>query len=114
VAGEYGCADHIQNRFGFSSLQLKTRQRRRKLGGDIGERIIRPRARFCIRVAQVQRRARIHARRWFGVPGFEPDVTGCNFVFLRFGFLAGCLAVAEDIVVAPTWRRRSGGESGKR
>jgi hypothetical protein len=41
------------------------------------------------------------------VPGFEPDVTGCNFVFLRFEFLAGGLVVVEDIADVPTWGRRS-------
>ena len=50
-----------------------------------------------------------------GVPGFEPDVTGCNLVFLRFAFLAGGLVVVEDIVDVPTWGRRSGeGLAGRR
>jgi hypothetical protein len=50
-----------------------------------------------------------------GVPGFEPDVTGCNLVFLRFEFLAGGLVVVEDIVDVPTWGRRSGeGLAGRR
>jgi hypothetical protein len=35
VAGEYGCPDHIQNGFGFPSLQSKTR--RRRLGGEVDE-----------------------------------------------------------------------------
>jgi hypothetical protein len=32
-----------------------------------------------------------------GVPGFEPDVTGCDF-FFRFEFLGGGLVVVEAIV----------------
>ena len=43
-----------------------------------------------------------------GVPDFEPDVTGCGFVFLRFEFLDGCLVVVEAIEDSSVRGRRCG------
>jgi hypothetical protein len=40
-----------------------------------------------------------------GVSGFEPDVTGCDFIFLRLEIFGGGLVVVEDIVDSPTWGR---------
>ena len=38
-----------------------------------------------------------------GVSCFEPDVTGCDFVFFRLEFLGGGLVVVEDIEDFPSW-----------
>ena len=42
-----------------------------------------------------------------GVSGSGPDVTGRDFVFLRFEFLGGGLTVVEAITDSPTYGRRS-------
>lgn len=47
-----------------------------------------------------------------GVPGFEPDVTGCNFdLVFRFRFLGGGLVVVEAIVDSPAQGRKSGADA---